>query len=143
MKHAFWGYAIVAFGVVIVIVLLFIQRMTTTTEENYYLEREILESSMIDAVDYGTYRTTGKIVMSREKFVEVFIRRFAESVTNNKTYQLNFYDIHEMPPKATVRIRTSAGVTEVGSESFDVNLDTTLNGILETIYGTETASKAK
>ena len=137
MKLAFWAYAVVAFGVVIVIILLFIQRMTTTTEENYYLEREILESSMIDAVDYGAYRTTGKIVMSREKFVEVFLRRFAASVTNNKTYQINFYDIHETPPKATVRIRTAANVTEIGSESFDVNLDTTLSGILETIYGTK------
>ena len=99
MKQAFWAYAVVAFGVVIVIIMLFIQRMTITTEENYYLEKEILESSMIDAVDYGTYRTTGKIVMSEQKFVEVFIRRFAESVTNNKTYQLNFYDIKEEPPK--------------------------------------------
>ena len=135
MKQAFWAYAVVLFGVVIVIIMLFIQRMTITTEENYYLEKEILESSMIDAVDYGTYRTTGKIVMSEQKFVEVFIRRFAESVTNNKTYQLNFYDIKEEPPKATVRIRTSAGSTEIDSESFDVNLDTTLSGILETIYG--------
>ena len=90
---------------------------------------------MIDAVDYGTYRTTGKIVMSEQKFVEVFIRRFAESVTNNKTYELSFYDIYEEPPKATVRIRTSNGTTEIGSESFDVNLDTTASGILETIYG--------
>ncbi len=137
MKQAFWAYAVVAFGVVIVIIMLFIQRMTITTEENYYLEKEILESSMIDAVDYGTYRTTGKIVMSEQKFVEVFIRRFAESVTNNKTYQLNFYDIKEEPPKATVRIRTSAGATNINSESFDVNLDTTLSGILETIYGTK------
>ena len=137
MKQAFWAYAVVLFGVVIVIIMLFIQRMTITTEENYYLEKEILESSMIDAVDYGTYRTTGKIVMSEQKFVEVFIRRFAESVTNNKTYQLNFYDIKEEPPKATVRIRTSAGSTEIDSESFDVNLDTTISGILETIYGTK------
>ncbi len=137
MKQAFWAYAVVLFGVVIVIIMLFIQRMTITTEENYYLEKEILESSMIDAVDYGTYRTTGKIVMSEQKFVEVFIRRFAESVTNNKTYQLNFYDIKEEPPKATVRIHTSAGSTEIDSESFDVNLDTTLSGILETIYGTK------
>ncbi len=75
--------------------------------------------------------------MSEQKFVEVFIRRFAESVTNNKTYQLNFYDIKEEPPKATVRIRTAAGSTNINSESFDVNLDTTLSGILETIYGTK------
>ena len=138
MKQSFWAYFVVSAGVVIVIIMLLVQRMTTKTEEDYYLEKEILESSMIDAVDYGTYRTTGKIVMSEQKFVEVFLRRFAESVSNNSTYEISFYDIHEYPPKATVRIRTSAGTTQISSDAFDVNLDTTLSGILETIYGTNT-----
>ena len=136
MKQSFWAYFVIVAGVVIITILLLIQRMTTTTEEDYYLEKEILEASMIDAVDYGTYRTTGKIVMSEQKFVEVFLRRFAESVTNNRNYEISFYDIYEDPPKATVRIRTNSGVTEINSESFDIALDTTLSGILETIYGT-------
>ena len=135
MKESFWAYFVIALGIVIIIIMLFIQRMTNTTEEDYYIMKETLESSMIDAVDYGTFRNTGKIVMSEQKFVEIFLRRFAESVTNNKTYQINFYDIYEDPPKATVRIRTATGSTEVGSEVFDVNLDTQLSGILETIYG--------
>ncbi len=139
MKESYWAYFLLILGIVIVLVMLLIQRLTTTTEEDFYLGREVLEASMIDAVDYGTYRTTGKVIMSEQKFVEVFIRRFADSVSNNKTYELSFYDIYEDPPKATVRIRTSSGVTEVGSENFDVKLDTTLNGILETIYGVEKA----
>ncbi len=135
MKHSFWGYFVVLCGVVIVVILLLIQRMTTTSEEDFYLAREVLESSMIDAVDYGTYRTTGRLVMSEQKFVEVFIRRFSESVTNNKTYKLEFYDIYEEPPKASVRVRTSSGNTaNIKETSFDVNLDTLVNGILETIY---------
>ena len=138
MKESFWAYFVIAFGVVIVIVMLLIQRISTTTEEDFYLTREVLQSSMIDAVDFGTYRTTGKIVMSEQKFVEVFLRRFAESVKNSKTYQISFYDIYEEPPKATVRIRTAAGATEVSSETFDVNLDTQASGILETIYGITT-----
>ncbi len=135
MKESFWAYFVVALGVIIVIIMLLIQRMSTTTEENYYLTKEIVESSMIDAVDYGTFRNTGKLVMSEQKFVEVFLRRFAESVTNNKTYEVSFYDIYEEPPKVTVKIRTKAGNTEIGGETFDVNLDTQLSGILETIYG--------
>ncbi len=135
MKHSFWGYFVVLCGVVIVVILLLVQRMTTTSEEDFYLAREVLESSMIDAVDYGTYRTTGRLVMSEQKFVEVFIRRFSESVTNNKTYKLEFYDIYEEPPKASVRVRTSSGETaNIKDTSFDVNLDTLVNGILETIY---------
>ena len=135
MKESYWAYLIIALGVTIITVMILIQRMTITTEENYYLSREILESSMIDAVDYGTYRTTGRVVMSEQKFIEVFVRRFAQSVTNNKEYELSFYDIYEDPPKATVLIRTNSGSTAVGSESFDVSIDTTLSGIIETIYG--------
>ena len=135
MKESYWAYLIIALGVTIITVMILIQRMTITTEENYYLSREILESSMIDAVDYGTYRTTGRVVMSEQKFIEVFVRRFAQSVTNNKEYELSFYDIYEDPPKATVLIRTNSGATAVGSESFDVSIDTTLSGIIETIYG--------
>lgn len=135
MKHSFWGYFVVVCGLVIVVILLLVQRMTTTNEEDFYLAREVLESSMIDAVDYGTYRTTGRLVMSEQKFVEVFIRRFAESVTNNKTYELDFYDIYEEPPKASVRVRTSSGDTaNIKDTVFDVNLDTLVSGILETIY---------
>lgn len=134
MKQSFWAYFIVAFGIVIIVIMLLVQRMTTTTEEDFYLGREVLESSMIDAIDYGSYRASGKVVMSKEKFVEVFLRRFSESVTNNKTYEISFYDIYEDPPKATVRIRTTAGTTELNSESFDINLDSTFSGILETAY---------
>ncbi len=135
MKESFWAYFVIGLGIVIVVIMLFIQRMTTTTEEDYYLIKEVLSSSMIDAVDYGTYRNSGKVIISEQKFVEVFLRRFAETVTNSKTYEISFYDIYEDPPKATVRIRTNAGQTSINSETFDVNLDTTASGILETIYG--------
>lgn len=141
MKHSFWGYFVIVMGIAIIIIMLLIQRMTTTTEEDFYLAREVMEAAMIDAVDYGTYRTTGKLVMSEQKFVEVFLRRFSETVTNNKTYQVSFYDIYEEPPKATIKIRTRAGTTNLDDESFDINLDTLVTGILETIYSISTEQK--
>lgn len=137
MKESIWGYLILVLAIVVIVVLLLIQRITTTTEEDFYLGREIMEASMIDAVDYGTFRLSGKVVMSKEKFVEVFIRRFAENVTNNKDYQLDFYDIYEEPPKATVRIRTVSGESTINSDTFDIKLDTYMHGILETVYGIE------
>lgn len=137
MKESVWGYLILVLGMVVIVILLLVQRITTTNEEDFYLGREVMEASMLDAVDYGTFRTTGKIVMSKEKFVEVFIRRFAESITNNKDYQLDFYDIYEEPPKATVRIRTVSGDTTLKSDTFDIKLDTYMHGILESVYGTE------
>lgn len=135
MKEASWGYMIIVLGVVILAIILLMQRISVSSEEDFYLGREVLEASMLDAVDYGTYRTTGKIVMCKEKFIEVFLRRFSESVTNNKTYKIDFYDIHEEPPKASVRIRTNSGTTTINSDEFSTNIDTLLHGILETIHG--------
>lgn len=137
MKESMWGYMIISLGVIIIAIILLVQRLTTTNEEDFYLGREVMEAAMMDAVDYGTYRTTGKLVMSKEKFVEVFLRRFAESVTNNKDFQIDFYQIYEYPPKATVRIRTKTGETNIKDNSFNPNVDTILHGILETYEGIE------
>ena len=132
MKESMWGYFILSLGMLILAVMLLIQNLTSTNEEDFYLGREIMEAAMLDAVDYGTFRSTGELVMSKEKFVEVFIRRFADSVSGNKTYTLEFYDIHEYPPKATVRILTNTGTTEIKDSDFDVDINTILNGVLET-----------
>ena len=132
MKESMWGYMIIGLGLVIVAVLFLVQRLTTTNEQDYYLSREILRASMYDAIDYGTYMKSGKLVMSREKFVSVFTRRFAESVNPDRTYQLDFYDIYEYPPKATIRIRTTTGETAIKSNGVDIEVNTFITGILET-----------
>lgn len=141
MKESMWGYMLIVLGLAVITIIVLVQNITTTQEEDYYLTREILEASMIDAVDYGTFRTTGEVAIIKEKFVEVFIRRFAESVSGVKDYTIEFYDISENPPKATVRILTNSGskngenqsvsVSESADE-FNVALNTYLTGILET-----------
>lgn len=133
MKESAWGYGIITLGLLVLTVIMLTQNLTTTNEEDFYLGREVLSASMIDAVDLGSYRNSGKLVMSKEKFVEIFLRRFAESVSGNKSYKIDFYDIREYPPKASVRIRTSSGSTSVASDSFEVSVDTLLSGVLETV----------
>lgn len=134
MKESAWAYLILMLGIAIIAIMLLVQNLTSKNEENFYLTREVLEASMYDAVDYGTYARSGKLVMSEQKFVEVFLRRFSESVTNNRTYNINFYDIHEYPPKATVLITTNTGDTKVtSSESINININTYLSAILETV----------
>lgn len=132
MKESMWGYLIISLGLVIVAILFLVQNLTTTNEQDYYLSREILRSSMYDAIDYGTYMKSGKLVMSKEKFVSVFTRRFAESVNPDRTYQLDFYDIYEYPPKATIRIKTSTGETIINNNGVNVEVNTFITGILET-----------
>lgn len=133
MKESAWGYGIITLGLLVLTVIMLTQNLTTTNEEDFYLGREVLSASMIDAVDLGSYRNSGKLVMSKEKFVEIFLRRFAESVSVTKTYQIDFYDIKEYPPKASVRIRTMSGDVSIANDSFSVSLDTLLSGVLETV----------
>ena len=58
MKESLWGYLILLLGVIVTTVMLLVSRVTTHAEEDYYLAREIMQASMLDAVDYGAYRTT-------------------------------------------------------------------------------------
>ena len=143
MKESLWGYLLLILGIAIITILMIVQNTTTTSEEDYYLSKEIMEASMLDAIDWSIYRKTGEIRIIREKFVENYIRRFAESVNNNKTYTLEFYEIYESPPKASVRVKTSTGTYNVGGTgdtSFTVL--TQLSGILETVYTQEELESA-
>jgi hypothetical protein len=128
MKESGWAYGLIALGLLVFSVIMLVQRFSTTNEQDFYLGREVLSSSMLDAVDYSSFRN-GELVMIKEKFVEIFLRRFSESVPASRTYQIDFYDIREYPPKASVRIRTTSGDTG----GFEANVDTLLSGVLETV----------
>lgn len=135
MKETFWTYLLIVLGLFVMVVMILVQDMTSTSEEDYYLTKEVMQAAMIDAIDYGVYRQYGDIRIVKEKFVENFIRRFSESVNSTKTYSIEFYEIYEEPPKATVRIRTATNEYQVTSDtSVDFDIVTILSGILETKY---------
>ena len=54
---------------------------------------------------------TEVIRIVKERFVESFIRHFAENVEQNKVYTISFNDIDECPPKVTVTIRTNESLS--------------------------------
>lgn len=136
MKESFFNYLVIILGMFVILVILLIQDLTSTAEEDYYLGKEVMEAAMIDSIDLGLYRQTGTIRIIESKFVENYIRRFAESVNDSKDYVLEFYDIYENPPKATVVIKTkttSARVNMDAQEAYDIF--TKQSGILETKDG--------
>ena len=135
MKETFWSYLFIVLGLLTIAIMILVQNLTSTSEENYYLTKEVMEASMIDSIDYGLYRKTGEIRMIESKFVENFTRRFAESINDSKEYTLDFYEIYENPPKATVVVKTETGSQTITSDST-VNFDirTVMSGILETKY---------
>ena len=133
MKESLWIYLLLGLGIFIIVGMMLIQDLTSTSEEDFYLTKEVMEAAMIDAVDMGLYNQTGEIRIIESVFVENFIRRFAESVNNSKTYNIKFYEIYEFPPKATVLISTKSRSVKITADSeTDFDILTTLSGVLET-----------
>lgn len=123
MKESYWGYWLVMLGILVIGVMLLISSTTTGTTQDYYELKETASSSMVDAVDYSYYRLYGDLKISKEKFIENFIRRFSESATMTKEYNISFYDIHEVPPKVSIKISSvsnSVNVANTTNNSFDL-----------------------
>lgn len=124
MKSSYWAYWLILLGVFIIGVMMLVNSATTGSTEDYYMLKEVTQSSMIDAIDYSYYRLYGDVRMSEQKFAENFIRRFAESTTLSKNYTVEFYDIHEVPPKVSVK---------VSSVSNSFNIANTANNAVELV----------
>ncbi len=133
MKESFWGTAIVAIGVLAIFFILFFQSVTNTDEHNYHLLKEATEGAMFDALDLAAYRESGVIRIDREKFVENFLRRFAESAVLSNTYKVEIYDVNEEPPKVSLMISTSESTNATG-EFVEFDIVNRLDAILETPY---------
>lgn len=122
MKNSYWAYWLIVLGVFVVLVLLLVDNYTTTNSQDYVLIKEITESSMVDAIDFAYYNTYGELKINKEKFYEVFIRRFAEDASLTTTYDIEFYDIYEAPPKVGVQVSSKSSTFnfEGSSDTFDI-----------------------
>ena len=102
MKESYWGYWLVILGVFVVVIMLLIQNVTSNSTQDYYSVKQITEASLVDAVDLAYYRDFGELKINKEKFMESFIRRFAEVAGSTSDYEILFTGIYETPPKASV-----------------------------------------
>lgn len=133
MKESIWGWAIVVIGIVSIFFVYFFQNITNTDEHNYNLLKDITEAAMMDAVDMAAY-SKGVIMIDREKFVENFVRRFAESATFSRTYEINIYDIVETPPKVSLEVKSTEKGNVTGGEILEFDINNRLDAILEVPY---------
>ena len=131
MKHSYWGYWFVLLGIFIVVVMLLVNNLTSGTTHDYYMLKEITESSMVDAVDFAYYRNYGEIRINKEKFFECFLRRFAEVTDKNTTYTISFYGVYEAPPKASVEIKSKTQTFNVMGDATSFDIVERIDGIIE------------
>lgn len=131
MKESMWTFWFMVLGLIMIAVVMLITDMTTTSEQDYHMIKEISEAAMMESVDYAYYRKYGDLRITEEKFMENFLRRYADVVTINKTVTVGFYDLYATPPKITVEVstRSSQLVVNFGDMSFDIT--NKLDAILE------------
>ncbi len=133
MSKSFWGTFIVSMGIISIFLVYLFQRITHTNEHNFNILKEVTEAAMLDAISLPDYRKDAIIRIDREKFVENFVRRFAENASLGKNYNVRIYDVVEYPPKVSVQVSTGE-VGQVENEIVNFDLVHRIDAILETPY---------
>lgn len=129
--------AMVTIGIILMFILgvLAINLITsqqTGQELDYYLLKDTTEAAMQDSIMTAEfYGDTGLHRMDKERFVESFIRRFADSVDATRKYDIYFVDLNETPPKASVRIVSKSNYL---NKNEATTIDTSVDMIIETTY---------
>jgi len=134
MNKAMLTVGIIILSLATLLMINIISNYSSGSELDYYLVKETSEAAMIDAIDVAYYRENGLLRIDKEKFVESFIRRFADTVDNTRNYQVSFYDLNEVPPKVSVKVDSSTVLSFKGS---NLEMSTQLDAILENTYDTD------
>jgi len=151
-------------GILGIVLINIFGNVIVINEQNYYLLKEVTKAAMIDSVDVKAYEegtgwdgvtyetdpesmhceagVPGTIRIVKEKFVESFTRRFAESAELNRKYRIVIHDIDECPPKVSLSLAATEefsfvkffNVTEEDSYADIVN---SITGILESTKNDE------
>ena len=95
---------IIILGLVALLLINILTNYSTGGELDFYLVKETADAAALDAIDNTYLRTCGLIRIDKEKFVESFVLRFANSVDGTRNYNIKFYDINEVPPKASIKV---------------------------------------
>ena len=91
---------------------------------------------MYDSLDLAAYRAEGLIKIDTERFVESFIRRFAQNASLSHTYHIDIYDVNEVPPKVSLRLNTGGSETSttLTGDKLQFQINNQIDAILETKY---------
>ncbi len=133
MKESFWGAMIITFAVISIAFIYFFQNITNTDQQNYTLLKETTEAAMYDAIDRAEYQANGNVRINAEKFIENFIRRYAENANLSDTYVIEIYDISEFPPKVSLLVKSKKETNATG-EIMEFDVTNRIDAILETPY---------
>lgn len=101
------------------------------SELDYYLLKDTTEAAMQDAMSYDFNGETGLSRMDKEKFIESFLRRFADGVDSTRDYDIKIFDLNESPPKVSIQISSKSNFLNQ-DEATDIS--TSVDLIIESNY---------
>ncbi len=144
MNKAMLTVGIILLSIITLLLINVLTNYSTGSELDYYLVKETTDAAMEDAIDMYYLRTCGVYRLDKEKFVESFLYRFADSVDTTRDYQIGFYDINEVPPKVSVKVDSATVMsftkkTPNGDQEVKGDISTSYDAILETKYLTDVA----
>ena len=140
MNKGMLTVGIILLSLIALLILNVLNNYNTGSEMDYYLVKESVDASMGDSLDRTFLTECGVYRLDKEKFVENFLYRFLNNVDGTRSYDIKFYDINEVPPKASVKIDslTVLGVKAPGSDTAEAaDISTSYDAILETKYITD------
>jgi len=115
-----------------------VSNYSTGGELDYYLLKETSEAAVEDAIDGEFQMSYGLPRIDKERFVESFLRRFAENVDATRTYDIKFIDINEIPPKVSIKIDSNTVLTY---NNDTTTISTQIDQIVETDAAKDAYSK--
>ena len=136
MNKGILTVGIILLSIIALILINVLTNYSTGSELDYYLVKETTDAAIEDAIDIYYLRTCGVYRLDKEKFVESFLYRFADSVDNTRSYTIGFYDINEVPPKVSVKVDslTVLSVKTGEDQKTAADITTSYDAILETTY---------
>ncbi len=140
MNKGMLGVGIIVMGLIALLMVNIISNYSSGGELDYYLLKETTEASITDAMDNDFFTTYAIPRMDKEKFVESFLRRFAENVDGTRSYDIRFIDLNEVPPKVSVKINSNT-VLQANKESTAIS--TQIDQIVEANAVEDIYSKTK
>lgn len=121
MRYSYAAVSMIFVGMLAFVILMVFQDITVNNEADYYSIKEAMEASMVESIDKSYYARTGELKIVEQKFVANFTRRFANgTMGNSNNYIIDFYDIMESPPKASVVIRNNTDLMVISKNSTDI-----------------------
>ena len=146
MNKGMLTVGIILLSLIALLMINVLTNYSTGGELDYYLVKETTDAAIEDALDANYYRKCGLYRMDKEKFVESFLYRFADSVDNTRTYKVGFYDINEVPPKVSIRVDslTVLSVNAGGDSGKNqaANITTSYDAIVESKYLSDVSTEA-